>query len=307
MLLKHQHHIVLVRPLLSLHLNVKCAKLRRILCRQLQRYHIVNELMSTTNDWRRYLSIMISPKLVLDRSSSSVRKASKLPPCRLLVLVFFDANLAAVRIKRCVIWNVNRKNDVPFGADLVDRVDLRLPVSQCGTDVAFKTDDFSVVISALFRSQPPRALLRSALRLWLYFGCICAEFLLRLFLDLFGKLGGCCCNSAESRGYNRIGEPGSQVPSPLGSRYPFVYTDHLRAGRDSEGRKFLNSYMVLQTLDTGSSGKVKLAVDTNTNEYYVRSPHRSSCEFQPCQKSKANASSNLIFHTPRDAFRLNRP
>jgi serine/threonine protein kinase len=43
----------------------------------------------------------------------------------------------------------------------------------------------------------------------------------------------------------------------------------LKIARDSEGRKILNSYLVLQTLDTGSSGKVKLAIDLQSREYFA--------------------------------------
>jgi hypothetical protein len=136
--------------------------------------------------------------------------------------------------------------------------------------LAFKTEDLAVLSSALFKAQPSSALFGSALRLWLYVGCLLLEGACQFLLQILTKVGACCCYSPESRGYDRIGESGSGVPSPFGGRYPFVYTDKLRTSRDSEGRKYLNSYLVLETLDTGSSGKVKLAVDLTTREYYVR-------------------------------------
>lgn len=74
-------------------------------------------------------------------------------------------------------------------------------------------------------------------------------------------MGNCCysqkyleiTDSKDSKGFKKV----------------FVETDHVKIGRDVEGRKLINSYCFLRTLDTGSYGKVKLALDTNTNQYYV--------------------------------------
>lgn len=113
-------------------------------------------------------------------------------------------------------------------------------------------------------------MLRSGLRLWLYLGTLILAQLIPALLQFIAKLGALCCTDATASGYERIPEPGTGVPSPFGGRYPFVYTDRLNSGRDADGRKFLNSYLLLSTLDTGSSGKVKLAIDYHTKEYYVR-------------------------------------
>jgi len=106
-------------------------------------------------------------------------------------------------------------------------------------------------------------------RLWLYLGVVCLEFFVRLLLQFLGKVGSCCCALEDGGSYNRLLDTNGGVPRPFGGRYPFVFTDKLRVGRDSEGRKLLNSYLVLQTLDTGSSGKVKLAIDINSRDYYA--------------------------------------
>lgn len=133
-----------------------------------------------------------------------------------------------------------------------------------------KTEDINVLSSALCRKQSAGALVRAALRLWLYVGCLALEFVLLTLLRLCVKVGSVCCCVPSARGYDRIGDPDFATSSPIGLHVPFVYTDYLRVTRDSEGRKILNSYLILQTLDTGSSGKVKLAVDINTRAYYVR-------------------------------------
>lgn len=133
-----------------------------------------------------------------------------------------------------------------------------------------KTDDLPLFTSALFRAQPLSSLYRSAVRLWLYLGVVCLEFFVRLLLQFLGKVGSCCCSLGDESPYNRLLDTNGGVPRPSGGRYPFVFTDKLKVGRDSEGRKLLNSYLVLQTLDTGSSGKVKLAIDINSRDYYVR-------------------------------------
>lgn len=133
-----------------------------------------------------------------------------------------------------------------------------------------KTDDLRVFVSAVQRKQSGESLLRAALRLWLYLGCLLVELVLHFLLASLDKVGALCCCPPSNQGYDRLGNESGMRPSPVGINMPFVYTDRLHHERDAEGRKILNSYLILQTLDTGSSGKVKLAVDINTRASYVR-------------------------------------
>lgn len=163
-----------------------------------------------------------------------------------------------------------------------------------------KTEDLSVLSSALCRKQSAGALVRAALRLWLYIGCLALEFVLLLLLRLCDKVGSACCCLPASRGYNRLGDAAGAVSSPVGLHVPFVYTDHLRVTRDPEGRKILNSYLILQTLDTGSSGKVKLAVDINTRAYFVRPASgtiASAKKFRFCHARTALQQPLVLVHT----------
>ena len=101
-------------------------------------------------------------------------------------------------------------------------------------------------------------------------GCLLVELALKFVLSLLGKVGALCCCLPSTQGYDRLGNENGFRPSPVGLHMPFIYTDNLRVERDAEGHKILNSYVLLHTLDTGSSGKVKLAVDINTRASYVR-------------------------------------
>lgn len=46
-------------------------------------------------------------------------------------------------------------------------------------------------------------------------------------------------------------------------------TNKLRISRTDQGQKILNQYLIIKTLDRGSSGTVKLAQDLRTNELFV--------------------------------------
>lgn len=101
------------------------------------------------------------------------------------------------------------------------------------------------------------------------------------------KVGSCLCCVSSGRGeYAPIGE-GAKVPPPP-KRLPtkFVtskstpdvkrsgkvsvkHTKHVIVSRDASGAKKINQYLVCKTLDSGASGKVKLVLDTNTQDYYV--------------------------------------
>lgn len=75
-------------------------------------------------------------------------------------------------------------------------------------------------------------------------------------------MGNCCF---RRRGYEPINS-GYRYYSP---KPQFIETNKLRVSRSENGQKIINQYIILKTLDRGSSGKVKLAKDMRTNEYFV--------------------------------------
>lgn len=61
----------------------------------------------------------------------------------------------------------------------------------------------------------------------------------------------------------------SSKSSNRSGKVPVKHTKHVVAARDGSGNKLINQYLVCRTVDSGSSGKVKLVLDTSTQEYYA--------------------------------------
>jgi hypothetical protein len=69
---------------------------------------------------------------------------------------------------------------------------------------------------------------------------------------------------------NRLISSKSTTNAKRSGKVTVKHTQHVIIARDGSGSKKINQYLVCKTLDSGSTGKVKLVLDTTTQEYYVR-------------------------------------